>query len=51
MELRRPVRFSFRMKLTTPATASDPYAADAPPVTTSMRSTSVLGIMLVSTVP
>ena len=37
------------MTLTTPAMASEPYAADAPPVTTSMRSTSIEGISVRST--
>src|SRR5678816_1454480 len=32
------------MKLTTPATASAPYTADAPPVSTSTRSISAAGI-------
>jgi len=46
-----PERFSSSRMLTTPATASEPYAADAPPVTTSMRSISIAGIRLTSTVP
>ena len=36
------------MKLTTPATASAPYVADAPPVSTSTRSTMAAGIWLMS---
>ena len=36
------------MKLTTPATASEPYTADAPPVSTSTRSISGAGIWLMS---
>ena len=36
-------------KLTTPAIASDPYTADAPPVITSMLSISAGGIVLIST--
>src|SRR5690606_24597411 len=39
------------MTLTAPATASEPYAADAPPVTTSSRSTRPLGTRFRSTVP
>ena len=37
--------------LTTPATASEPQAAEAPPVTTSIRSTRLEGIVLMSTPP
>src|SRR3546814_12358022 len=36
-----------RMKFTTPATASEPYAADAPPVTTSTRETRLGGSALI----
>ncbi len=36
------------MKFTTPATASDPYAADAPPVTMSVRDIIASGIRLMS---
>ena len=36
------------MKFTTPAMASEPYTAEAPPVTTSMRSISAAGIWLMS---
>ena len=39
------------MTLTTPATASEPYAAEAPPVTTSMRAMSMEGTTLRSTAP
>src|SRR6185312_5486798 len=39
------------MKLTTPATASEPYTADAPPVTTSTRVIRICGRTSVSTVP
>ena len=37
------------MKFTTPATASAPYTADAPVVSTSTRSTAASGIALTST--
>src|SRR6478672_1956293 len=37
------------MKLTTPATASEPYTAELPPVTTSTRSMRSVGIVFVST--
>ena len=39
------------MKLTTPPTASEPYDADAPPVTTSTRFTSSCGNWLTSVTP
>ena len=39
-----PSKSFFMMKLTTPPIASDPYAADAPPVSTSTRSTIAAGI-------
>ena len=39
------------MKLTTPATASEPQAAEAPPVTTSTRWTTALGKVVMSTPP
>src|SRR5258708_30415919 len=38
-----PSKFFFMMKLTTPATASAPYTAEAPPVRMSTRSTSEVG--------
>ncbi len=41
-----PSKSFFMMKLTTPPIASDPYAADAPPVSTSTRSTIAAGIWL-----
>jgi hypothetical protein len=41
----------FDKMLTTPEIASEPSAADAPPVTISMRSTLRLGIELKSTLP
>src|SRR6185312_2779135 len=47
----KPVYWVSRMKLTTPATASVPYAADAPPVTTSVRFSSDWGMTLTSIVP
>ncbi len=37
--------------MTTPDTASAPYSAEAPPVTTSTRSTRLLGMLFRSTVP
>src|SRR5215475_14388802 len=37
------------MKFTTPATASEPYTADAPPVSTSTREISGAGMALMST--
>ena len=43
-----PSKCVFMMKLTTPATASAPYVADAPPVRTSMRSIIPAGIWLTS---
>ena len=46
-----PSKSSLRMKLTTPAIASDPYTAEAPPVSTSMFWISEFGIVLMSTVP
>ena len=39
------------MKLTTPPTASEPYEAEAPPVTTSTRWTSSCGKRLMSGTP
>ena len=45
----KPSKSSFRMKLTTPVTASAPYTADAPPVVTSTRSTKALGMVPIST--
>ena len=47
----KPLSFFLRMKLVTPATASEPQAADAPPVTTSTRSTRLVGIEFRSTRP
>src|SRR5512146_2532866 len=41
-----PWKWSFMTKLTTPATASAPYTADAPPVRTSTRSTRAIGMLL-----
>ncbi len=41
---RTPSKFFFMMKLTTPATASAPYTAEAPPVRTSTRSTRGVGM-------
>ena len=46
-----PSKSSLRMKLTTPATASEPYTAEAPPVSTSMFWIREFGIELISTVP
>ena len=46
----RPSKLVFVTKLTTPATASDPYTADLPPVTISIRSIRSVGIVLTSTV-
>ena len=46
-----PLKFLFSTKLTTPATASAPYTADAPPVTRSIRSSRATGMALVSTRP
>ena len=45
----RPSKSFFRMKLATPLTASAPYRAEAPPVTTSTRSIMLAGSMLRST--
>ena len=44
-----PSKSSFKMKLTTPPTASAPYTADAPPVISSTRWIAAAGIMFVST--
>ncbi len=41
-----PSKSSRMMKLTTPVIASEPYTADDPPVTTSVRATSAVGIVL-----
>ena len=46
-----PVKLRLVTKLTTPATASAPYTAEAPPVTRSTRSSSDTGTLLVSTTP
>ena len=46
-----PSRLSSKRKFTTPATASDPYAAEAPPVTMSTPSMSACGMAFVSTGP
>src|SRR5580658_4167185 len=43
-----PSKCVLRMKFTTPATASAPYTADAPPVRMSTRSISAAGIWLMS---
>ena len=43
-----PSKCVLRMKFTTPATASAPYTAEAPPVSTSTRSISAAGIWLMS---
>ncbi|KAG1079453.1 hypothetical protein G6F40_016301 [Rhizopus arrhizus] len=40
-----PSKWSLRMMLTTPAMASEPYTADAPAASTSMRSISALGML------
>ena len=40
-----PSKRSLRMMLTTPAMASEPYTADAPAASTSMRSISALGML------
>ncbi len=45
----RPWKSFFKMKLTTPATASAPYTDDAPPVMTSTRSIAAAGIEFTST--
>src|ERR1700733_3236132 len=47
----QPVKFLLRTKLTTPATASEPQAAEAPPVTMSTRWTIAEGRVVVSTPP
>ena len=44
----KPLNFLSVMKFTTPPTASEPYDADAPPVTTSTRFTSSCGNWLTS---
>ncbi len=44
-----PSKSFFKMKLTTPATASAPYTEDAPPVTTSTRWIAAAGMELMST--
>ena len=44
-----PSKSFFRMKFTTPAMASAPYTAEAPPVIVSTRSIAADGIELVST--
>ena len=46
-----PSKSFFRMKLSAPEIASEPYTAEAPPVTMSMRSISAVGIIEVSTSP
>jgi hypothetical protein len=46
-----PVNLVSSTKFTTPATASEPQAAEAPPVTTSTRETSELGRTLMSVMP
>ena len=46
-----PSKSSLSTKFTTPATASDPYTAEAPPVSTSTRSMSAVGMLLMSTEP
>ncbi len=45
-----PSKSSFRTKLTTPASASAPYTADAPPVIVSTRSMAAEGIVFKSTI-
>src|ERR1700739_413089 len=47
----KPVKFLLRIRLITPATASEPQSAETPPVTTSTRETRVPGIVLRSTPP
>ena len=47
----KPVNFLSVMKLTTPPTASEPYDAEAPPVTTSTRLISSCGNWLTSVTP
>jgi hypothetical protein len=46
-----PSKSSFRITLTAPAIASEPYTADAPPVMMSTRSINAVGIIDVSTSP
>ena len=46
-----PSKLSFSTKLTTPAMASEPYTAEAPPVTTSTRSMRPAGMVPMSTTP
>jgi hypothetical protein len=47
----KPSRFFLKMRFTTPATASEPQAAEAPPVTTSTRSIMMVGMTFRSTRP
>src|SRR3569833_666644 len=47
----KPLKFFWMIKLTTPATASEPQAAEAPPVTTSTRWMMPLGRVGRSTPP
>ena len=47
----KPVKFLLMTRLTTPATASEPQAAEAPPVTTSTRWMRLLGMVERSTPP
>ena len=47
----KPLKFLLRTKLTTPATASEPQAAEAPPVTTSTRWMTAEGRVVMSTPP
>src|ERR1035437_11203249 len=47
----KPVKLLLMIRLTTPETASDPQAAEAPAVTTSTRWTRLEGITLRSTPP
>ena len=47
----KPSNFLLRTKLATPATASEPQEAEAPPVTMSTRCSSIWGISLISTTP
>src|SRR5678816_3878235 len=46
--MRTPSKFFCMMKLTTPATASAPYTAEAPPVSTSTRCTRAEGMKFTS---
>ena len=46
--MRTPSNFVLMMKFTTPPTASAPYTDEAPPVSSSTRSTSAVGTMLMS---